>query len=294
MSTAPKKQKKGWRSFVAGGLGGAAEILATMPLDVAKTTMQLNPKMYSSPVHAIRSIYQSGGVRALYYGMPAFLSQTSLKAAIRFYTFETTQTAIVKTFQLDATQASSPLLTFFCGLIAGSMEAVIWTTPTERLKVLRQKEVHSANPRYTSLGGAIRLIYQEQGIGGFYKGIVPTATRQATSVAVRFMLLNPVKKVLKSMGLTNPSAVTFLAGGICGALSVTTNNPIDVVKSHMQSQDKHNAKYSGSIDCFKTILREEGVQGLFAGLPARAIRVFCGQAVTFLVYERIVGLLQKI
>ena len=90
----------GWRSFLAGGLGGAAEILATMPLDVAKTTMQLNPKKYTSPLHTIRSIHQSGGVRALYYGMPAFLSQTSLNAAIRFYTVSPFLTSLSYSFPI--------------------------------------------------------------------------------------------------------------------------------------------------------------------------------------------------
>jgi solute carrier family 25 citrate transporter 1 len=293
MSSGTKKQKKGWRSFAAGGIGGAAEILATMPLDVAKTSMQLHPKKYSNPLNAIQSIYRMGGVRALYYGMPAFLSQTSLKAAIRFYTFEVTRNTLVKVLKLDP-NTKSPGLTFSCGLIAGSMEAIMWTTPTERLKVLRQKEVHSDNPRYTSLGGAIRLIFHEQGIAGFYKGIVPTATRQATSVAVRFMLLDPIKSMFRAMGLQDGSTQTFLSGGFAGALSVTTNNPIDVVKSRMQSQDKHHAKYTSTMDCFRTIWREEGIHGFFAGLPARAIRVFCGQAVTFMVYEHIVNMLQNV
>jgi solute carrier family 25 citrate transporter 1 len=83
-----KTQKKGWQSFMAGSCAGACEVLATMPLDVAKTTMKVGTVKYATPIHALHSVYALGGVRAMYAGMPAFLSQTALKAAIRFTAFD--------------------------------------------------------------------------------------------------------------------------------------------------------------------------------------------------------------
>lgn len=50
-----------------------------MPLDVAKTQMQINPGLYSSPIDALTKIGRQGGPQALFYGMPSFLTQTSAK-----------------------------------------------------------------------------------------------------------------------------------------------------------------------------------------------------------------------
>lgn len=41
-SMSADNQKRGWRTTVAGATAGAAEVVFTMPLDVIKTTMQIN------------------------------------------------------------------------------------------------------------------------------------------------------------------------------------------------------------------------------------------------------------
>ena len=134
-------KKKGWKSFIAGAGGGACEILATMPLDVVKTQLQVNQGIYRNPIHAGSEIVRMGGVRALYYGMPAFLIQTSGKAAIRFTAFEKIKGLILTvTEEPMGISPHSPLIGLTAGLAAGTSEALIWTTPTERLKVLRQTE----------------------------------------------------------------------------------------------------------------------------------------------------------
>ena len=62
-------------------------------------------------------------------------------------------------------------------------EALFWTAPTERLKILRQAKAGEG------VGGAVgelSVILREQGVRGLYVGAGATAARQASSVAVRF------------------------------------------------------------------------------------------------------------
>ena len=110
------------------------------------------------------------------------------------------------------------------------------------------------------------------------------------------MLFPHAKKFYAGLfGENLPDAVSFMAGGTVGAISVTANNPIDVVKSKVQSQSKGaGVVYTSSWQCAKAIFAENGAAGLFAGLSARVIRVFMGQAVTFMVYERILMTLQAV
>ncbi|CAE7927112.1 CTP1 [Symbiodinium sp. KB8] len=222
--------------------------------------MQLNAKGSNNPFVVAADIVKSNGVRGLYYGLPAFLTQTSMKAAIRFTAYETCKTLLVETMGLSGTAVSTNLLS---GLVAG----------------------------------ALRTILTEQGIAGLYKGITPTALRQASSVGVRFMLYEPTKSLyMKLTGQDKPNTfITMMSGGTVGGLSVILNNPIDVVKSKIQSQSKSDLppKYTSTMQCFRSVLAEDGMRGFAAGLLPRVVRVFCGQAVTFVVYEHIVQLVNQ-
>ena len=65
--------KKGFRSFIAGAVAGCFEVTLTMPLDVIKTTLQLKPGHYTSPLHCLKDIIQKKGIRGAYYGMSSVI-----------------------------------------------------------------------------------------------------------------------------------------------------------------------------------------------------------------------------
>merc|ERR1712039_864409 len=94
-----------------------------------------------------------------------------------------------------APKASVDLL---AGLGAGFTEAFLWTTPTERLKVLRQNDIRSGLNRYSSLPGAVKTVAAEHGIRGLYAGIGACGIRQASGVGVRFAIYGRVKALLTS------------------------------------------------------------------------------------------------
>ena len=219
-------------AFVAGAVAGAVDTSLTMPLDTIKTQMQL--KRYSSPLACSRSIIKADGVHGLYYGFRPFLLQASGKAAVRFFMYENICAAVDRAgFERSRAPAKWSMA---CGMGAGLCEALFWTAPTERLKVLRQAAAG------TGTGGGsttVMTVVREQGIGGLYVGALPTALRQATSTAIRFSTLAHIKRVVcGALGYdakAAPSWLTFLAGGTAGSVSAVLNNPIDVVKSRIQS-----------------------------------------------------------
>mmetsp|Transcript_14175 Transcript_14175/g.19671 ORF Transcript_14175/g.19671 Transcript_14175/m.19671 type:complete len:291 (+) Transcript_14175:223-1095(+) len=275
------KKKGGIVHFASGAVGGACEILTTMPLDVAKTNMQAYPGKFKNPIHCMSMIVKEKGAFGLYSGLAPFLVQTSGKAAIRFTAFEKCKDALEYS-GLDKSM-NTTMKNLSSGLMAGVAEASFWTTPTERLKVIRQ-----TNPEMATLG--FSQLIQSQGVSGMFVGLLPTALRQASSVGFRFMCYGPIKDVVKRVLGTNPNEKEgtlprLLAGGTAGAASVVINNPVDVIKSMAQS-----GKYSntGFVHLGTQIFKNSGVAGFYAGLSARVPRVFCGQAVTFAVYEKVV------
>ena len=65
--------------------------------------------------------------------------------------------------------------------------------------------------------------------------------------------------------------VDFSAGVFDGLCSVVGNNPVDVVKTKMQSEHAH--KFNGFIHCAKEIYRHDGFKGYYHGVGPRLVRV---------------------
>ncbi|KAF2980182.1 hypothetical protein EK904_000380, partial [Melospiza melodia maxima] len=82
-------------------------------------------------------------------------------------------------------------------------------------------------------------------------------------------------------------ATRLLAGCTTGAVAVACAQPTDVVKVRFQAsgaQWDSPRRYSGTVDAYRTIAREEGVRGLWRGtLPniARNAIINCGELVTY-------------
>lgn len=272
-----KPKKSAFVNFAAGFLSGATEVSVTMPMDTVKTFCQVN-RTVASPLAAAKEIHQLKGFRGFYFGAPAVLTQVAGKGAIRFSAYEQFK------FVLEATPAvPKASVEFLAGVGAGFVEAFLWTTPTERLKVLRQNDIKTGLNRYASLPSAVRTVSAEHGISGLYAGIGATGIRQASGVGVRFALYGRVKELISS----DPPKVweSAAAGGLTGCVSTVLNHPVDVAKSRIEAQDGKVKEYTGTIQAMRAIVREEGWRSLYRGLTPRLLKISIGQAITFSAYE---------
>lgn len=82
--------------------------------------------------------------------------------------------------------------------------------------------------------------------------------------------------------------VDFLVGGISAAISKTAVAPIERVKLLLQTQDANKKiqdgkakKYTGIVNCFTRVVKEEGVGALYRGNLANVVRYFPTQALNF-------------
>ena len=73
------------------------------------------------------------------------------------------------------------------------------------------------------------------------------------------------------------SAYRFTLGSIAGATGATAVYPIDLVKTRMQNQRTGayigELMYRNTFDCFKKVIRHEGVTGLYRGLVPQLMGV---------------------
>jgi len=60
-----------------------------------------------------------------------------------------------------------------------------------------------------------------------------------------------------------------------GAIGIMVANPTDVVKIRLQAQGRlppEQRPYTGSVDCYKKIIAEKGVAGLWVGIAPNIMR----------------------
>merc|ERR1711972_1295684 len=112
------------------------------------------------------------------------------------------------------------------------------------------------------------LIIKADGIGGLLAGAGPTASR---AMALNFGMLAfnaSAKDALGAAGVTG-NAQVFGASAIAGFFASFFSLPFDFVKSIMQSQKPDpttgQLKYSSSLNCAATIMKESGPLRFYAG-----------------------------
>ncbi|KAJ2783380.1 Mitochondrial succinate-fumarate transporter [Coemansia javaensis] len=283
--------------LLAGGAAGLAESLCCHPLDTVKVRMQLRNSLRgagAAPKSFLgvgQRIVQREGVLALYKGLGAVVTGIVPKMAIRFSSFE-----LYKSWLADGAGKVSTLGVFVAGLGAGITEAVAVVTPMDVIKIRLQAQRHSMMdplevPRYRNAMHAAYTIAREEGIRTLYKGVALTALRQSTNQAVNFTFYQEFKRIARRVqGVDElPSYQHLILGGVSGAMGPISNAPIDTIKTRIQKATslKGESAWTRFVTVTREIAQKEGYRAFYRGLTPRVLRVAPGQAITFMVYEKV-------
>lgn len=140
------------------------------------------------------------------------------------------------------------------------------------------------DPAITSFSANVRDMYHTRGYRAFVQGFGPTLFRQISNSMVRFTTYNFLKQAFARNPDDMPTVLSLTLGVTAGAFEVLATQPIDVVKTRMQSV---NAKtmYRSSMMCAYRIFAEEGWRKLWSGMMPRFIKVTFSGGIVFTVYE---------
>ncbi len=275
------------RSVIAGSTAGAVEIAITYPFEFAKTRSQLNQRLPDSK----KLPWPKFPSREWYAGCTTLIIGNSIKAGVRFVAFDTYKSLLAD----EDGQISGPR-TVVAGFGAGITESLLAVTPFESIKTQLIDDRKRPQPRMNGFLHGSALIAREQGVRGFFKGFVPTTARQAANSAVRFSTYTWLKQMAESY--TSPgerlgTISTFGLGAVAGAVTVYSTQPIDTVKTRMQSLEAKNL-YKNSIQCGWSILKNEGVLTLWSGATPRLGRLVLSGGIVFAGYEKTMELLNTL
>lgn len=85
----------------------------------------------------------------------------------------------------------------------------------------------------------------------------------------------------------------MICGGMAGMIAKTATNPLERIKMLSQTGE-HGLQSSGIMSLYRSILKNEGVMGLWAGNGANLLRVFPSKAVVFSSNDMYQGMFRKV
>ncbi|RLN60495.1 hypothetical protein BBJ29_004244 [Phytophthora kernoviae] len=274
-----------WRSVVhtVAGLGaGAVSTVMLYPLDLVKVRYQVHEKSahaYRSLGHAFRSIVAEEGVRALFRGMSPALYGATLSWGIYMLVYQSAKERYAR--MADEGWIQGSWQHFFSGIEAGCI-CVPLTNPIWLIKIRMQVQTSKRMQ-----ANAFRRIVAAEGVSALYKGMIP-ALFLTTNGAIKFVAYEQLKSIYLTHWSPEMDMIPTLAmGAVAQSIASTATYPYQLIKARLQQGGPSALKYSGTWDCTKKIIKNEGYNGLFKGLSANILKVMPTGAIVFAAYEQI-------
>ncbi|KAG9408526.1 hypothetical protein AC1031_020384 [Aphanomyces cochlioides] len=261
----------------AGTIGGVAGIVAGHPLDTIKVMLQTqSPTNRLGFLGSCQALAASEGVKGFYKGMLSPIVSNAPINAVVFAVYGQMSRLLA-----DENNKMTPAQQLIAGATAGLFQ-VSFAAPAELVKITMQ--VHKYPSNYSSLT-CFRDILKAEGIRGVYRGTTLQVLRDVPAFGSYFYSYEVLKDAFTGGQPDNETTTNLLmAGGLAGSLSWMVTQPVDVVKTLVQSQPA-NAQRT-TIELVRHHLALEGPRFLLKGFGATILRAFPVSAVTFLVYER--------
>jgi solute carrier family 25 (mitochondrial thiamine pyrophosphate transporter), member 19 len=177
--------------------------------------------------------------------------------------------------------------------IAGGLSGFLTralTQPLDCIKVRHQLQVEpiqkNTGAKYTSTIQTLLLMFKEEGIRGLWKGHVPGQILSITYGTGQFLAYDQFNRQSRNIQFFNDHSDLrhIVAGGFAGAFGMSIATPFDVVRTRFIAQD-HNRGYRSVFDAFTSIIRNEGIRGLFRGLVPGISAIAPNAAIQFGTYN---------
>ncbi|XP_046745200.1 mitochondrial glycine transporter-like isoform X2 [Diprion similis] len=174
-------------SLEAIALGITARSMAgsmLIPVTVVKTRFESGIYKYSSMRSALYAIYKYEGIKGLVCGLVPTLFRDAPFSGLYLMFYTHCKKAIPQDYKNSSRTTS---IHFACGLFAGLLASCV-TQPADVIKTRMQIYPQEFKTLYTSLVS----VYNEHGILGYFKGIVPRMLRRTLMAAITWTIYEEV------------------------------------------------------------------------------------------------------
>jgi solute carrier family 25 (adenine nucleotide translocator) protein 4/5/6/31 len=294
-----KKQESNFLvDFALGGVSGAIAKTCTAPIERVKLIIQTqdaNPKIMSGEVprytgigNCFARVYSEQGLQAFWRG--------NFTNVIRYFPTQAFNFAFKDTFKtmFPKKDPKTEFFQFFMvnmasGGLAGAGSLCI-VYPLDYARTRLASDVGSGKRDFNGLGDCLmKTASGPKGPLALYNGFGVSVAGIIPYRGVYFGMYdslrakNPYKADKGVLGVASKFVVAQFTAICAGYASY----PMDTVRRRLQMQSekpKEQWTYSGTMDCFGKIMKNEGVTALFKGAGANALRTV-GSAMVLVLYD---------
>ncbi|EDR11962.1 uncharacterized protein LACBIDRAFT_247279 [Laccaria bicolor S238N-H82] len=322
-------------SFIAGGCAGAASRTVVSPLERLKIIQQVqltgSDSQYKGVWRSLVRMWREEGFKGFMRGNGINCLRIVPYSAVQFTTYEQLKkwfthhgskeldtpkrlasgalagiTSVCSTYPLDLVRSRLSIATASVNLSAAPSKPKATVSSTIPLKTALSSAYHTASStvaktspytkaELTIWGMTLKIMKEEGGVRGLYRGLVTTAVGVAPYVGINFAAYEFLRGIVTPPGKSS-IARKLSCGALAGSISQTLTYPFDVLRRKMQVSGMQGGsiKYNGALDALWSILSKEGVSGLYRGLwpNLRKFKVAPSIATSFFTYELVSEILE--
>jgi len=250
-----------------------------VPLDLVKCRMQVDKVKYPSLPAGFKVTIAEGGIKALGRGWAPTAIGYTAQGICKFGFYE-----LFKNVYGDLMGEENAFLYRTSLYLAASASAEFFAdialAPMEAVKVRIQTSDYSS-----TLRDCFPRMKADEGLGTFYKGLVPLWMRQIPYTMMKFSCFEKTVEAIYAYVMPKPReqctkseqlTVTFAAGYIAGVFCAIVSHPADSVVSVL---NKNPGSSAGQV------LKDLGPAGVWKGLVARIIMIGTLTALQWFIYD---------
>ena len=254
---------------------------------------------FNETFHILFSIHRIEGWQALFKGLGPNLVGVVPARAINFFTYGNGKRIVGREFNngqeswwVNAAAAAT------AGVVTGTATNPIWLVKT-RLQLDKsnaEKAGDLSKRRYKNSLDCILQTVRKEGFSGLYRGL-SASYLGVTESTLQWVLYEQMKVYLRNREArvvashrkptTWDRTVEWTgrvgAAGSAKFFAALVTYPHEVIRTRLRQAPMENGrqKYIGIVQCFRTIIREEGVASLYGGLTPHMLRVVPSAAIMF-------------
>ncbi|VDM45244.1 unnamed protein product [Toxocara canis] len=180
-----------WAEILAGGCGGASQVIFTNPLEIVKIRLQVAGEVKNGPRVdvGVLSVLRDLGLLGLYKGAKACFLRDIPFSAIYFPVYANTKLATA-----DSDGHNGPGSLFASAFIAGVPAAAL-VTPADVIKTRLQVAARAGQTTYDGLLDCARKVMREEGPRAFWKGTAARVCRSSPQFAVTLFAYELLQRI---------------------------------------------------------------------------------------------------
>ncbi|KAL3235309.1 Mitochondrial carrier protein RIM2 [Nakaseomyces bracarensis] len=255
----------------------------------------------------ITNVYRVEGFRSLFKGLGPNLVGVIPARSINFFTYGTTKDIYSRAFNNGQ---EAPWIHLMAAATAGWATATA-TNPIWMVKTRVQLDKAGKTRTYKNSYDCLKAILKNEGIYGLYRGLSASYLGSVEGI-LQWLFYEQLKHMIKQrsiekFGHHDESTMTRTdkikqwcqrsgGAGLAKFVASIITYPHEVVRTRLRQSPLENgkAKYTGLIQSFRIIIKEEGLKSMYSGLTPHLMRTVPNSIIMFGTWEVVIRLLSDV